>query len=89
MDADHLAVEAALDPSGLPDALSHRVCNQIHGASLSSRLRGVTDPNERRRICVEVAELVHARLRKKRPATRPHELAKSGGHVPHRKVSTW
>ena len=78
--ADHLSVEAVLRPGGLPDALSHKRCNELHGAMLGAALRGVTDPDERRRRVAEVTERCHAQLRGHRP----------GKHDPQpKRVSRW
>ena len=73
LDADHLSVEAVLQPNGLPDALSHRRCNQLHGAMLGAALRGVHDPEEKKRIVIEVTERCHAKLRGQRA---PHPQAR-------------
>ncbi len=47
LDADHVATPRALDPDGLPDALSHADCNRRHGAHLQQALRG-HEPRQRR-----------------------------------------
>lgn len=42
LEADHRDVPLALDPDGLPDALSHRRCNAAAGAYLAALLNGRT-----------------------------------------------
>lgn len=41
LDADHVSTPRALDPTALPDALSHARCNRRHGSRLKAALRGI------------------------------------------------
>jgi hypothetical protein len=89
LDADHVGELAALNPHALPDRLSHAYCNQVVGAALSSSLRNITDPTERRRITAEVTERWHRRLRGQAPPRGRAAARVPATEPPLRRVSSW